>query len=439
MAALSSVYYYKTGTVTVDASGTTVTGSGTSFVAADVRAGDRLTIDGLSAEILEVVSATSLTLILPWAGGAKAGASYVIIKDSPTRFEGAYVAESAREVIASARVIMAGGKTFAVNSYAVNTPPASPITGDTYVVGTSPTGAWAGYAGYLMTWTGTGWEPTTPIQGMQAYAKDTGMSYQRGASAWALSGVDSRQPLDATLTALAGLTTAADQMIYATGVDAFATSGLTAAARAMLAGASVYLTASDDLNTLPEQTGLYSWFNTTAPANAPVTLGVLWQVVRSSTIKFQTIYSGPRTLYRYYASGAWQPWRDYYTPSNVVGTVSQDTSVPNRAMIEFGSNANGSYTRFADGTQICLSPALTVDATLLYDTYFYVPSTPATWTYPAAFSAVPHVTPPTIRTALGGVAGYAGSVGVSSAQAAALCTRSRSGLSMYMSAIGRWY
>lgn len=42
------------------------------------------------------------------------------------------------------------------------------------------------------------------------------------------------QPLDATLTALAGLTTAVDQIIYATGSDAFALTALTAYARTLL-------------------------------------------------------------------------------------------------------------------------------------------------------------------------------------------------------------
>lgn len=42
------------------------------------------------------------------------------------------------------------------------------------------------------------------------------------------------QPVDATLTALAGVATAADQLIYATGVDAFATTTLTGFARTLL-------------------------------------------------------------------------------------------------------------------------------------------------------------------------------------------------------------
>lgn len=42
------------------------------------------------------------------------------------------------------------------------------------------------------------------------------------------------QPLDATLTALAALTTASDTLVYATGVDTFATTGLTAYGRSLL-------------------------------------------------------------------------------------------------------------------------------------------------------------------------------------------------------------
>ena len=43
-----------------------------------------------------------------------------------------------------------------------------------------------------------------------------------------------RQPLDATLTAFAGLAVAADKLVYATGPDAFATADLTAFARTLI-------------------------------------------------------------------------------------------------------------------------------------------------------------------------------------------------------------
>lgn len=55
------------------------------------------------------------------------------------------------------------------------------------------------------------------------------------AAVWSLVGTTAgNQPLDATLTALAGVTVAADKVIYATGADAFATTDLTSFARTIL-------------------------------------------------------------------------------------------------------------------------------------------------------------------------------------------------------------
>lgn len=46
-------------------------------------------------------------------------------------------------------------------------------------------------------------------------------------------------------------------------------------------------------------------------------------------------------------------WSTVFNSSNILGTVSQSGGVPTGAIIERGSNANGEYVRFADGTQIC--------------------------------------------------------------------------------------
>lgn len=66
---------------------------------------------------------------------------------------------------------------------------------------------------------------------------------------------------------------------------------------------------------------------------------------------------------------------------DIVGSVAQSGGVPTGAIVERGSNANGEYVRFADGTQICF--------VLL--TLAYVNSTrlEAQWTFPAAFNLSP--------------------------------------------------
>lgn len=40
--------------------------------------------------------------------------------------------------------------------------------------------------------------------------------------------------------------------------------------------------------------------------------------------------------------------------SNMVGIVSQSNGAPTGAVVETGSNANGTFTKFADGTMICV-------------------------------------------------------------------------------------
>lgn len=69
----------------------------------------------------------------------------------------------------------------------------------------------------------------------------------------------------------------------------------------------------------------------------------------------------------------------------LLGTVSQSAGVPTGAVIERGSNANGEYVRFADGTQIC--------TLLVTGGSFASGATTWTWTFPAGFSAPPHINP----------------------------------------------
>jgi hypothetical protein len=56
---------------------------------------------------------------------------------------------------------------------------------------------------------------------------------------------------------------------------------------------------------------------------------------------------------RWYRGAGWESWQLIYGQRNILGAVTQSSGVPSGAIIESGSNANGDYVRFADGTQIC--------------------------------------------------------------------------------------
>lgn len=47
-------------------------------------------------------------------------------------------------------------------------------------------------------------------------------------------------------------------------------------------------------------------------------------------------------------------YANFYQKTNTVGPVFQSGGVPTGAIIESGSNSSGSYTKFADGTMICI-------------------------------------------------------------------------------------
>ena len=56
---------------------------------------------------------------------------------------------------------------------------------------------------------------------------------------------------------------------------------------------------------------------------------------------------------RIHSTGTWSDWIRRIDQARIVGTVSETGGAPTGAIVERGSNANGEYVRFADGTQIC--------------------------------------------------------------------------------------
>lgn len=65
-----------------------------------------------------------------------------------------------------------------------NDPPASPTEGESWIVGTSPTEAWATKASKLATWTTGGWRFTTPVRGMLAWNQLSGWWVYWNGSTW---------------------------------------------------------------------------------------------------------------------------------------------------------------------------------------------------------------------------------------------------------------
>ena len=75
--------------------------------------------------------------------------------------------------------------------------------------------------------------------------------------------------------------------------------------------------------------------------------------------------------------------------TDIVGTVGKVGGQPTGSIIQSGTNANGSYLRFADGTQICYFSKPITTITLQPDSYESLPAWG--WTHPIAFVSVPLV------------------------------------------------
>jgi hypothetical protein len=65
-------------------------------------------------------------------------------------------------------------------------PPASPVEGACYIVGPSPSGAWAGKSGCIAGFTSGGWRLIAPFEGLSAYMKATGMRATYRTGTWEL-------------------------------------------------------------------------------------------------------------------------------------------------------------------------------------------------------------------------------------------------------------
>ena len=138
------------------------------------------------------------------------------------------------------------------------------------------------------------------------------------------------------------------------------------------------------------------------------------------------------------AGVGWSNWRKHFHTGNTLGTVSQSGGVPTGAIIERGSNANGEYVRFADGTQICsglLSGGLGAAAEHGSSLYYYL----KLLTWPASFSGRPTLSGCGVDNMnMGTTSGY--NLGLYSGHLVYITpTASVINTDIGWTAIGRWY
>ncbi|RVG54742.1 pyocin knob domain-containing protein [Sinorhizobium meliloti] len=304
------------------------------------------------------------------------------------------------------------------------------------------------------------WRGTTAAGQGYWIVRDTAYLQQQTVNAQALSTYIQRLD-NAALAALAGLDPAADKFAYFTGANSGALADIKAKGRDLLSstgvldallklgpvwGGSVRSPANSDvglvdgdLNTITVA-GVYTlsgnWANTYAGAASVATTGTLVVLQRSANAVFQYFYRDNNQVFRRNTVNGGTSWTDWtIVELPVVGTVSNSAGFPAGAVIERGSNANGEYVKFADGTMICTSPEITVSMNQAAGNVFY--SNAVSAPMPVLFTGIQpvgfgHVTT-TINAWVNARTAFGSWVG------AAYSASSRASDTIRFGAIGRWF
>ncbi|MDO2946933.1 hypothetical protein M8828_01370 [Aeromonas simiae] len=236
------------------------------------------------------------------------------------------------------------------------------------------------------------------------------------------------QPTSASLKALQALTPVADRLPYFTGANTAATTPLTVAARALLDDSSP----ADMRETLAlgllVSVGSFLDFNAPAlfgnsvpltsaraavsgfsPANKPTSSANWWytmvypRATGGNTVYYRqtaiSVVSGEtyeRTCVSLDGSvtvASFKEWRRVYAQDTILGPVSQAGGVPTGAIVERGSNANGEFVKFADGTMLTFT-RVTFDFSVLAQNNYGTPY----MLYPATFISPPSLSISRVQT-----------------------------------------
>lgn len=287
-----------------------------------------------------------------------------------------------------------------VEAFGAVLPPSAPMDGQIWALGPQPSGAWIGEGSRLALWQGGGWLFIAPHPGWRAAL---------GADLRLWSGSDWVKP---DLPALGNL----DGVGVNSGYDPV--NRLSVAAEATLlshegAGHQLKINkaGAGDTASLLFQTGWSGRAEMGTAGTDDFALkvsadGDSWQTALSvdSATAIASLPQGAQidgpvtglavtqspadtTSARLLRVGAGHAQLDatLFRQGNVLGPVAQSGGVPTGALMQRGTNSNGDFIRFADGTLICSRPSLQL-------TFNDGASCQADWEFPAEFVAVPALT-----------------------------------------------
>ena len=260
-----------------------------------------------------------------------------------------------------------------------NTPPVSASEGETWATGTAPVGLWAGQPEQIAIWTNGSWMFIPMRDGVLAFDKSSNSLLVRVGGTWVSAG-------GTTSPSLFGVNATADVN------NRLAVSSNGTLLNHEGAGHQLKLNkfASTDTASQLYQTdfsgraemglaGSDNWSIKVSPD------GASWNTALEIDASNASVSGASLQAFPADTSAGKLARADYvYGPGNVLGAVSETGGLPTGAIVERGSNADGTYTRFADGTQICQTDG----ANFVYSDDDILRNN---WAFPAPFSESPAV------------------------------------------------